>query len=138
RGSRMPELLSILRRAWSGGPLQHDGRYYHLDVGPIGPRPLQAGGPPIWLGGNADAALRRIGRQADGYVGSSTGGPAGVRRAWDVVRASAEAAGRDPDRLTFAALVRACVDDDRARAAERATANARHYGGRGADASSHQ
>src|SRR4051794_8441800 len=138
RGPRMTELLQVLRGAWSGAPLQHAGRYYHLDVGPIGPRPVQAGGRRIGRGGNAEPALRRIGRQADGYVGSSTRGPAGVRRAWEIVRASAAAAGRDPDRLTLAALVRACVDDDPARAAERTTANARHYGAARGDATAYQ
>ena len=127
RGARAAELIHILRLAWSGARLRYEGRYYHLDVGPVGPQPVQRGGPPIWLGGSAEVALRRAGRIADGYIASSTSGPAGVRRAWQVVCASAEAAGRAPDALTLAVLVRASVDDDLDRAMERAVANARHY-----------
>ena len=127
RGARAAELIHILRLAWSGAPLRYEGRYYHLEVGPVGPRPVQRGGPPIWLGGSAEAALRRAGRIADGYIASSTSGPAGVRRAWRVVCQSAEAAGRDPAALTLAVLVRASVDDDLDRAMERAVANAGHY-----------
>ncbi len=127
RGARASELIQILRLAWSGAPLRHEGRVYQLDVGPVGPRPVQPGGPPIWLGGSAPAALRRAGRLADGYIASSTSGPAGVRRTWRAVRDSAEQAGRDPASLTLAALVRASVDEDIERAMARTVANARHY-----------
>ena len=89
--------------------------------------PVQPGGPPIWLGGSAPAALRRAGRLADGYIASSTSGPAGISRAWQTVRESAEQAGRDPAAITLAALVRAAVDEDTDRAMERTVANARHY-----------
>ena len=127
RGARATEFIRLLRLAWSGAPLRHEGRFYQMDVGPVGPRPVQPGGPPIWLGGSAPAALRRAGRIADGYIGSSTSGPAGVRRAWDIVRASAEEAGRDPTKLTLAALVRAAVYEDTNHGMELALANARHY-----------
>jgi probable F420-dependent oxidoreductase len=127
RGSRLAEEIAILRQAWSGEPLRYEGRYYHLDVGPVGPRPVQEGGPPIWLGGSAEPALRRAGRLADGYIGTTSGGPEGLRNAWAKVRQSAEAAGRDPSRLKLAALVYAAVDDDHERAIERAGAYLRRY-----------
>ncbi len=127
RGARASELIEVLRLIWSGAPLRHAGRHYQLDVGPVGPRPAQPGGPPIWLGGSAPAALRRAGRLADGYIASSTSGPEGVRRAWQAVREAAAQAGHAPDTLTLAALVRASVDEDADRALARAVANARHY-----------
>src|SRR5579883_3404436 len=70
RGARASELIQILRLAWSGAPLRHEGRVYQLDVGPVGPRPVQPGGPPIWLGGSAPAGrgarpARGRGRRAD-------------------------------------------------------------------------
>src|SRR5688572_16776770 len=42
RGSRAEELTKVLRLAWSGEPVEHDGRFYQMDVGPVGPRPVQA------------------------------------------------------------------------------------------------
>src|SRR5581483_11547020 len=99
RGPRLAEAMRIMRQVWSGAPLAHEGRAYQLASGPIGPRPVQRGGPPLWVGGSAEAALRRAGRLADGYIGSSSGGPAGLRKTADTVREAAAAAGRDPGAL---------------------------------------
>ncbi len=127
RGPRLAEAIRIMRQVWRGEPLQHSGRAYQLECGPIGPRPVQPGGPPIWLGGNAEAALRRAGRIADGHIGSSGGGIAGVRAAWQTVQDAARAAGRDPAALTLGCLVWASVDHDGDRARARAEAYMRHY-----------
>ena len=32
-------------------------------------RPVQAGGPPLWIGGASEAAMRRVGRSATGWPG---------------------------------------------------------------------
>ena len=128
RGGRAEELVDILRIAWRGEPLKYDGRFYQLDVGPIGPRPAQAH-VPIWFGGSADSALKRIGRIGDGYIGGSGGGPGGFRASWERIRGYADLAGRDPADITPAALIYACVDDDRARAQELAAAHLRNYYG---------
>jgi alkanesulfonate monooxygenase SsuD/methylene tetrahydromethanopterin reductase-like flavin-dependent oxidoreductase (luciferase family) len=129
--------VQILRLAWSGEPAQHHGHHYDMDVGSIGPRPVQAH-IPIWFGGSAESALRRIGRIADGFIGGSGGGPAGFRANWEKVRRHAEAAGRDPDSITPAALIYACVDDDRATAQSKAAAHLAHYyGPRRTDTSSY-
>lgn len=127
RGARLAEAIGILRQVWRGEPLRHQGRAYQLESGPIGPRPVQPGGPPIWLGGGAEPALRRAGRLADGYIGSSSGGIEGVRAAWRTVQEAARAAGRDPAALTLACLVWAAVDSDPDRAHARAAAYMRHY-----------
>ena len=92
---------------------------------------------PIWFGGSAESALRRIGRIGDGYIGGSGGGPDGFRASWEKIGRYAEAAGRDPAAITPAALIYACVDDDRARAEELASTHLRtYYGPRRTDISS--
>ena len=47
---------------------RHDGRFFKFEGVPMQPPPRQPGGPPIWCGGRSDAALRRIGRMADGWI----------------------------------------------------------------------
>src|SRR5436190_22740053 len=59
RGRRLDELIDVLKLAWGGEPVRYAGRAYSLDVGPIGPRPVQQPHPPLWLGGRADAVLQR-------------------------------------------------------------------------------
>lgn len=63
RGRRLDEQLALLRRAWSGEP-------YGEGVGPIGPAPVTPGGPEVLFGGFATAAIERVGRFGDGFLGA--------------------------------------------------------------------
>lgn len=129
RGSRLEELIAIMKRAWRGGPVTYSGKYYQIDVGPVGPQPVQQPHPPIWLGGSAESVLRRVARVADGYIATSSGGPKGFREGWQRIRQYAEQAGRDPATITPAALVHVCVDDNRERAIALAAKQRLHYYG---------
>ncbi|MFD6188534.1 LLM class flavin-dependent oxidoreductase [Streptomyces sp. NPDC060275] len=64
RGRRLDEQMALLRRTWDGEP-------YGRDVGPIGPRPATPGGPRVLFGGFAPAALERVGRFGDGFLGAA-------------------------------------------------------------------
>lgn len=64
RGRRLDEQMTLLRRTWSGEP-------YGEDVGPIGPAPATPGGPEVLFGGFAPAALERVGRFGDGFLGAA-------------------------------------------------------------------
>ena len=62
------------------------------DVGQA-PRPVQPGGPPIWVGGSSAAALRRAARLGDGWI--PQGPPAmGMDGAIELLRTEREKAGR--------------------------------------------
>ncbi|GAA2454429.1 hypothetical protein GCM10010191_86670 [Actinomadura vinacea] len=69
RGARLEETLTVLRKAWSGGPFEHHGE--HFDFGPVqvSPRPVPV---PVVLGGNSDLALRRAVRLGDEWFSSGT------------------------------------------------------------------
>ncbi|WP_030178559.1 LLM class flavin-dependent oxidoreductase [Streptomyces violaceorubidus] len=64
RGRRLDEQMTLLRRTWNGEP-------YGLDIGPVGPRPATPGGPRVLFGGFAPAALERVGRFGDGFLGAA-------------------------------------------------------------------
>ncbi len=68
RGARLSEAIPLLKRLWSGEPVAANGRFYRFPEVRLLPPPVQPGGPPIWCGGRSEAALRRIGRMADGWV----------------------------------------------------------------------
>jgi probable F420-dependent oxidoreductase len=89
RAALFDESLVVLRRLLAEPRVTHHGRFFHLDdasVAPLPPRALD-----LWLGGRAPAGLRRIGRLADGWLGSVvTPAEAGDARA-QIERAAAEA-----------------------------------------------
>jgi probable F420-dependent oxidoreductase len=67
RGRRLDEYIQALRTLWSEPDPRFDGKFVHLADVSFQPRPVQAGGPPIWLGGGSRAALRRAATLCDGW-----------------------------------------------------------------------
>ena len=66
RGARMDECLTVLRALLSGQAVTFHGRFFDLDDALIAP---PAPGIPLIVGGRSDAAIRRAGRYADGWLG---------------------------------------------------------------------
>lgn len=58
----------------------------------VGPRPVRAGGPPIWIGGSSRAAIRRAALLGDGWLPQGPP-PMGTSKAIQLIRAEREAAG---------------------------------------------
>src|ERR1700685_354383 len=67
RGHRMDEALTVLRPLLAGAEVSMSGDFYRLDRVRIHPAPTPA--VPIVIGGRSDAALRRVARYGDGWVG---------------------------------------------------------------------
>ncbi len=93
RGRATDEAIGVLRRLfsdeWGAG---------HGDDTDFGqqPRPVQTGGPPIWVGGSTGPARRRAARLGDGWLPQ---GPPdiGMERAVEEIVANREAAGLTMD-----------------------------------------
>ncbi|HEV7871229.1 MAG TPA: LLM class F420-dependent oxidoreductase [Modestobacter sp.] len=68
RGKRFDASIPALRAAWTGEVLDRDDEYFPAHGHVMLPRPAQAGGPPIWIGGNSNVALRRVAELADGWI----------------------------------------------------------------------
>jgi probable F420-dependent oxidoreductase len=67
RGQVMDEQLEIIRAAWTQERVRFDGRFYRFPEVSVTPKPVRPGGPPILVGGNSPAALRRVVRFGDGW-----------------------------------------------------------------------
>jgi probable F420-dependent oxidoreductase len=98
RGPRVDESIEVMRRLWSGARVGHKGRFFAFDDVTMEPRPVQPGGPPIWIGGRSEAAMRRAARVADGYYPYLVT-PQRFRENFGKVQQWAEEAGRDPSRI---------------------------------------
>ncbi len=116
RGRRADEQIAVMRALWAGDEtgVDHQGEFFEFTGAVSYPKPVQAGGVPIHVGGHSRAAARRAGRHGDGLQPLGLMGPE-LQDVVATMRTSAEAAGRDPDalELTLGHLV-ARVDAERA------------------------
>ena len=67
RVSRFVETFEIMRLLWADDDVSYSGRHYSFDGVSINPKPLSRS-LPMWIGANADPAVRRAARLADAWV----------------------------------------------------------------------
>ncbi|HZR85136.1 MAG TPA: LLM class flavin-dependent oxidoreductase [Candidatus Binatia bacterium] len=126
RARELEEALAIVRAAFAGEPVTHEGRFYRVRDLPNLPPPAQAGGPPIHVGGAGERwTLPLVARYADVW-NCPTYALADFDRKRAALARCCAAIGRDPASIrtsqeAVAVLVekRADVDDARALALRR-------------------
>jgi len=67
RGKVLDESISAMRALWGPQPAAFSGERISFDPVYCEPTPLQAGGPPIWVGGDSKRALRRVVELGNGW-----------------------------------------------------------------------
>ncbi|MCX6512804.1 MAG: LLM class F420-dependent oxidoreductase [Actinobacteria bacterium] len=67
RGARCDEYLDLMEQLWTQERVSHKGKYWELDDVRMDPKPLQEPFPPIHIGGESDAAIRRAARRGQGW-----------------------------------------------------------------------
>jgi len=68
RGRMMDESLEILQRAWTEEKFSYRGRHYSFEEIEVVPKPVQSPRPPIYIGANSEAGIKRAARLADGFL----------------------------------------------------------------------
>jgi probable F420-dependent oxidoreductase len=68
RGRRVDETIEVCQRLWSQEVVEHHGEFF--DFGPVmfEPKPTHAPWPPLHIGGDGPAALRRAATVGDGWI----------------------------------------------------------------------
>jgi probable F420-dependent oxidoreductase len=95
RGRRFEEQIELLRALWREPTLSYEGRFHTVTAAGISPLPVQR--PiPLWIGGNAEPALRRAARLADGFFPLRPLPDHTMAETVAQVRAWVVEAGRDP------------------------------------------
>jgi alkanesulfonate monooxygenase SsuD/methylene tetrahydromethanopterin reductase-like flavin-dependent oxidoreductase (luciferase family) len=105
RGARMDEAIRLLRAYWTDAEVSLESATYPTVAMAMEPKPPQGARLPIWIGGNSEAAYRRVGRLGDGWLASRVTDAAGARQAIDAIRRHAEEAGRDPGAIGLQSMV---------------------------------
>ncbi len=110
RGARLTEGMDVLRKLWTGETMSNDGKFFPFKDVKMRPKPVQAGGPPIWCGGRSEAALKRAGRMADGYI-SYVVTPDMYKSALETMSSAADEAKREIENFGTAHLLFFRIDD---------------------------
>jgi len=118
RLGRLLETIEIIRLLWREDNVSYKGHYHEITEGTINPKPAQANGVPIYLGGTTEAMLRRIPRVADGWIGAA-GNIERFLAGVEIVLDAADAMARDRSTLSFAKLqgISVAATHEQARAA---------------------
>lgn len=101
RGARAEDFLRCLHAIWTHEVVEYEGKFYRVPRARVDPKPVQKPHPPVLLGGTAEAALRRAGRVADGWISGSREDLSRIDEPIAIVRRAAVEAGRDPEKLRF-------------------------------------
>jgi alkanesulfonate monooxygenase SsuD/methylene tetrahydromethanopterin reductase-like flavin-dependent oxidoreductase (luciferase family) len=116
------EYAAVVRAVLGGSPDGYQGRVFRTGMVPLDSPPVRAG-LPLYLAALGPRMLELAGRIADGVI-LNLMSPAQAGEAARVVRASAQAAGRDPASVEITCVVHCCLTDGAADSAAAAAARA--------------
>jgi probable F420-dependent oxidoreductase len=69
RGKRLDEALTICKKLWMQEKISYTGEFYQFNEVMFEPKPVQKPHPPIYIGGESEAALRRVVQHGQGWFG---------------------------------------------------------------------
>jgi probable F420-dependent oxidoreductase len=127
RGKRMDECLQLVRALWTEEFVDFKGEFYECVDWACNPKPAEAGGIPIWLGGESRGQLERVGKYADGWLATAKSIPT-LKDDFAVAQEAAAKAGRDPSALKLAVEGAALLAPDRLERAAEELARVRDLG----------
>ena len=112
RGRRMDEAIDVLRAYWGDEQVDYRGEFYDSTAMAMEPKPPQGARLPVWIGGAADNALKRVAERGDGWLATAIVDPAVAAKCKAKIAAYAEAAGRDPARIGYQMMLDVPPRDD--------------------------
>lgn len=68
RGALLDERIEAIKALWTDEPAEYHGKYVDFDPTYLRPKPVQTPHPPIYIGGNSDATVKRIIRHGAGWI----------------------------------------------------------------------
>jgi probable F420-dependent oxidoreductase len=102
RASRTQEYVAAMRTIWREEVASFQGEFVEFEGIRVNPKPMDGRAIPIVLGGNSDAALRRVAQWGDGWYGFNLDGAAEVAQRITYLKRWCREAGRDASALHLA------------------------------------
>lgn len=118
RGARTDEYIQLIKKLWTEDNPSFQGRFWQIEEVGFAPKPLQKPQPPLWVGGDAEPALRRAGRLADAWHAADYAPPE-LAEMFARVQGYAEEAGRDPRAVGLTLRLPLAAAEDSQRTIER-------------------
>lgn len=114
RAARTAEYVEAMRTVWRDDVASFHGEFVDFDKVRMNPKPRN-GRLPVVLGGNTDAALRRVAEWGDGWYGFNLADVEEAAVCASLLRGMCRAARRDPHDLRLAVALRDPAPTDVAR-----------------------
>ncbi len=100
-GERYDEAVDFLRRAWTAqGRFSHHGKRWHFEDIVVEPAPVQKPHPPLWIGAQSAASIRRAAEEGLNLLLGQAGSPELVAENIGIYRKAVEAQGRRFDPMS--------------------------------------
>ena len=109
RAGRLREAIELIRLLWTEDDVDYDGDYYQVEGASVNPKPAEP--LDVWIGGNSNAALRRVAEYGDGWFPASLP-PARFEAGLDRLMEHCEDVGRHVERDEAGIILRTHVADD--------------------------
>lgn len=68
RGKLLDERIEAIKVLWTDEPAEYHGKYVDFPPSYIRPKPVRRPHPPIYIGGNSDATMKRVVRHEAGWI----------------------------------------------------------------------
>ena len=94
RARRFNESIALMRRPWTEDRVTHKSRFYTVNDAGISVKPVRAGGPPLYIAGQAEVSVRRAARIGDAWLIVNTSGLGKVAQLMQTYRTALQQYGR--------------------------------------------
>ncbi|RZT24772.1 putative F420-dependent oxidoreductase [Mycobacterium sp. BK558] len=99
RGALLDERIEAIKALWTTEPAEYHGRFVDFDPSYCRPKPVRTPHPPVLIGGDSDATVKRVIRHKAGWISN----PLPVERLRMRIDQITEGAGHDVPLTMFAA-----------------------------------
>lgn len=112
RVSRMVEGIEVIRRLWTEDNVTHQGRHWQFEDVTIRPQPLNKPRPPILIGAQVEASIKRAAEIADGWCIAPSASNDAMASQIEMFKATRAAAGQSETDQLVRLFEVACAPDE--------------------------